>query len=319
MGMTTIDHIEREALTWLVRVNDPAFEDWSEWEDWLTTDPLHETAYWRLAEREADLVDALKLRAPKSVSLTRKTQFEPVTFRRIWPAIAAAFAIALGLGWMGWKAMPKAWTVETAAGETRTVALADGTRIDLAGSTRVVLDQRRPRTARLDEGRAVFTVAHNETSPFSVEVGDARVTDLGTVFDVTRLDRGARVVVAEGVVRVDERLAGRSRTSTLLAGDAVLVGPGLYQRRSQDPSEVLGWREGRLDYEDAPLSLIAADLSRSLGVPVSIDPEVATRRFTGSLTVRAGDPAIGQRLQRLFGVSVTAVDGGWRIGARLAT
>ncbi|MEG0818521.1 MAG: hypothetical protein RSG56_03670, partial [Brevundimonas sp.] len=59
--------LEREALGWLVLVNDPGFAAWDEWEAWLVADPSHADAYWRLAAEEADVSQALRS-APESLT-----------------------------------------------------------------------------------------------------------------------------------------------------------------------------------------------------------------------------------------------------------
>lgn len=96
--------IDREALGWLVRVNDRAFAAWDAWDRWVAADPAHAEAYWRLAEAEGDAVDAL----------------------------AGA--------WFGWNERAQPWIIETAPGEMRTVTLDDGSEVSLAGGTRLTLD-----------------------------------------------------------------------------------------------------------------------------------------------------------------------------------
>ncbi len=295
--------IDREALDWLVRVNDPAFENWAGWEAWMAADPAHAETYWRLAESEAEAVEALKA-APAS------------TVRKIMPrralalprrsAIAAAVAVlAVGGAWVGWSQRAQPWIIETQPGQTRTVALDDGSTVSLAGGTRLVLDRRRPRDVDLEAGRALFEVTHDEARPFVVQVADATLTDLGTTFDVTRLTDGARVSVSEGVVQVDQRGA----TATLNAGDSVMATPRGLQAREIATEDVAAWREGRLSYTGETLSVVAEDLSRALNRPIAVSPSVANRRFSGSLTATTNRA----RLARLLGVSVVEDGEGWRL------
>ncbi|QHL90470.1 hypothetical protein GVO57_06010 [Sphingomonas changnyeongensis] len=78
------------------------------------------------------------------------------------------------------------------------MTLADGSRVDLNGGTRIALDRGNPRFARLERGEALFTIVHDEARPFEVHAGDAVLRDLGTVFDVVREPDRLRVAVAEG-------------------------------------------------------------------------------------------------------------------------
>jgi len=308
MGMTaSTTEIEREALNWLVRVNDPAFAAWDDWERWLAADARHAEAYWRLAAREADVVEALTS-APRRAAAPIAKRRRVVVPRRAMAAAAVAVA-AIGIGWFAWTERPQPWSIETAPGELRTVTLADGSRVSLAGSTRLSLDRGEPREAVLDRGRALFEVVHDARRPFRVAVGDAALTDLGTTFDVTRLQEGVRVAVSEGVVRVDQQGA----SETVEAGEGVIAGPGGMERRAFAVESVAGWRDGRLSYTNETLAVVAQDLERALDRPVRAAPSVAGRRFSGSLSVQAPPQALRTRLARLLGVSIVEDGEAWRL------
>lgn len=299
--------IDREALDWLVRVNDPAFEAWDDWQAWMAADAVHAEAYWRLAESEAEAVEALKAMPVVSVQRVMPRRASGLPRRS---AIAAAVAVlAIGGAWVGWSQRAQPWIIETAPGETRTVTLDDGSSVSLAGGTRLVLDRKNPRDVDLEAGRALFEVVHDETRPFVVQVADATLTDLGTIFDVTRLEGGARVSVSEGIVRVDMQDA----TETLNAGDGALATERGIERREVATEDVAAWREGRLSYTGETLSVVAEDLSRALNVPIVVSPEVAERRFSGSLSTTANTSTQVSRLAQLLGVSIRADREGWRL------
>ena len=299
------DIIERDALDWLVRVNDPDFPDWEAWEGWMAADARHAETYWRLAEGERDAVDALKS-APARRPSTIRRGFTPP--RRAMMA-AAVGLFALGIGWFGWSARPQPWLIETAPGEQRTVTLDDGSQVVLDGATRLALDRRHPREVTLKTGRALFEVEHDEARPFLVQVGDTTLTDLGTVFDVTHLPDGVRVSVSEGQVQVDAR-AGRA---LLNPGDSVIASPRGLERRSVDVDGMDDWRDGRLSWNGERLDVVALDLARALNRPVTVSPELATRRFSGSLNLRGTSATQKSRLALLLGVSVVEDGEGWRL------
>ena len=299
--------IERDALAWLVRVNDPAFEAWDAWDRWMADDPRHAEAYWRLAEAEADVVEALKsvpLRSAAPDVARRTFAFPPRA-----ASAAAVAVVAVGIGWLAWSERPQPWSIETSPGQQRTVTLADGSRVSLDGATRLTLDRRDPRDVTLDAGRALFEVVHDDAHPFRVEVGEVTLTDLGTTFDVTRLTDGTRVAVAEGRVRVDQDGA----TATLDPGDSVVATAQGLERRPVSPGDVAGWRSGRLSYTNETLAVVAQDLERALGRTVRVAPSLSDRRFSGSLTTRAAPAALRARLSRLLGVSITEDGEGWRL------
>ena len=307
-----ITKMERQALDWLIRVNDPAFDGWAEWEAWLIADASHKETYWRLAEREADAVEALRTTPTPTVGrIMRGPVPERGGFRPPRRSIlaAAVAVLALGGGWFAWNERAQPWVIETAPGETRTVSLSDGSTVSLAGATRLTLDRREPRAVSLVSGQALFEVIHDETHPFVVDAGDARLTDLGTTFDVTRVGGEVRVSVSEGIVRVDVEDA----TATLNAGDGVIAAAGRLERRSVAPEDVGGWRQGRLSYSGERLAVVAQDLERALNRPISVSPALASRRFSGSLTTTADPAEQRERLSRLLGVSVAEKGQGWRL------
>ena len=306
--------IEDAAMAWLIRLQDPEFDRWDDWERWLTANPAHAETYWRLADADADLVDPaaptaaiIPLRRPRPARRSRGMGGS----RRAWPAVglAAALVLACGLAWATWSTN-RGRVIETAPGEARSLTLADGSRVHLSGGSRLAL-ARDPRRVTLDAGRALFEVAHDDADLFTVQVGDARVTDLGTVFDVTRLATGERVSVAEGAVRYE----ADGRSETLQAGEGLVVLNGVIARRVVDAERVGGWRDGRLAYRDETLGVIAQDLALELGRPVALDPDIASRRFTGSLVTTGSEAETRERLAGLLGVAVDGDSEGWRLRA----
>ena len=308
------DMIDQAAMTWLIRVQDPTFDQWGEWEAWLTGDPRHAAAYWRLAEDDADLVEPPKRSArPSSLQpaprrTSRQGAAMPRRTHRSWLGVGIAAAVALACGVVWLSLTPSPALIETGPGETRSVVLADGTTAHLAGASRLALTSN-SRVVTLQSGRATFEATHEARRPFTVLVADTRVVDLGTVFDVTRLDQGVRVEVSQGAVRVDRR--GRSKR--LGAGDGLTAIGERVELTRFDPGDGSGWRRGRLSYRQARLSTVAQDLGRALGIQVQIPASLADRSFSGSLDTTGDPAAVKARLEALLGVEVQDDADGWRI------
>lgn len=304
--------IEHAALDWLVRVNDPAFDQWDAWDQWMAADATHADTYWRLAENEAEAVEALKTAPARSSSpvRTRRT----LTFRRRTGLAAAIAAVVVGGVWFAWSDRPQPWSITTAPGEQRTITMADGSQVSLDGGTRLALDRRHPREVRLDAGRALFVVIHDDARPFLVDVGETTLTDLGTTFDVTRLADGARVSVSEGVVRVDAPGA----TATLNPGDSAIATSRGLERRKVSPEDVASWRAGRLTYSNERIAVVAEDLARTLNRRVMAAPELANHRFSGSLMTKAAPEELKERLAVLLGVVIVEDGESWRLEPRPA-
>lgn len=304
--------IENEALDWIIRQRDPGFADWEAFADWLGTSPDHAAHYQAMADADREVPAMMPapvrppLRAPAPVRVPMR--------RRAWlgGALAASLVALTTYGVLDTRTDP--YAVETAAGRPRLLALADGTRIDLNGGTRLVLDRNHPRDIVLEHGEAVFTVAHDAARPFAVRVGDSTLVDVGTVFNVARRAGSTEVGVAQGEVifnpkRENVRLSA-GRTLRSVDKDTKLVIGEI------EPGVIGAWRTGRLVYDGTPLALVAEDLTRNLGYEIAVAPEVAGRPFRGVISFGADRDAVMARLGPLLGVKVRRVDGGWRLDSQ---
>ncbi|MET3435731.1 FecR domain-containing protein [Sphingomonas sp. 1185] len=307
--------IDTVAIDWALRMADPASADWDAFTDWLEADPDHAGRYDRAAAMLRDAADALAAH-PDVMAAPVVVDDEPVMpARRRRPLgwIGGAVAAAL-VGMVGvplWLDRPQPYAVETAAGEMRHIALPDGSRIMLAGGSRVTLDRADRRRAVVDRGEALFEVRHDAAHPFAVEARGIGLTDLGTVFDVRLGARAMRVAVAEGAVMVDPKGAALR----LIPGQAVVAEGDRLIRQPVAIEQVGGWRQGRLAYDGVPLAEVAEDLSRFLRQPVAVMPAIADRGFRGTIELEAvrEQPDL---LGRLLDVRVRRQAAGWMLEPR---
>lgn len=307
--MANDDQIRNEALDWAVRAGDPAFADWEAFTLWLEADPAHARAYDAVTAAVSDASDTVAQAAPANDD---RTDAAPRQRRRSWVATAMAASIAVvGAIWAFQGEQRDLYTIETALGETNRVTLDAGTRIELAGGTAVEFDRKDKRYARLQHGQALFTVKHDAAHPFEVMVGDERLVDIGTVFDVRSDAQGLSVAVSEGAVQFDPD------------GANARISPGEVLRRpagsdaytlTHVPAEQVGeWREGRLTFEGASLPDVAAQLSRATGIDYVAAGDGAPVSGSILVTPLRKDPgSIGP----LLGLSVRSDKGRWVIGAR---
>jgi transmembrane sensor len=289
-----------EAARWFTRLQDEAAtrDDWLAFETWLAASPAHAAAYERLEALWVDLDNddaRAALNPPVSLAERRLS-------RRGWLAAGGALAAGLAAAVVIGVEIPReapAQVYATAPGQTRDLALADGTRVRLnAGSRLAVRLERRARHVEMAEGEAAFDVTHDPDRPFLIEVADREVRVVGTEFNLRHRAGHVALTVRRGVVEVRPAgkphaapvrvAAGHRLTHHVQAGNSVLS--------TEPPDAAFAWTEGRLVYTDAPLSEVAADLSRSLGAPVRVaDPATGAVRFTGVL-VLDDKPTVLRRL-----------------------
>ena len=172
-------------------------------------------------------------------------------------AAAALIAVVIPLATHGSAGV---YDVATKAGERRTVALTDGTTIEMSGGTRLRLDRAAPRRAELRSGEATLHVAHDATNPFTVTSGTLSVRDMGTIFDLSRQGDRLSVAVSEGSVLFEP---GREAL-TLRAGDGLVVNEATRAvvRSRVSPASVGGWRNGVLTFQNETLGSVFASVHR---------------------------------------------------------
>lgn len=301
-------HIVEEAIGWTVRLRDASADEWRAFTDWLEADPAHAAAYDEVQQTDA-VLGQLPPR-PRPVIAGQPPVHAPVRSRRGWLVGGGLAAAVAGTIATVLVQAPAAYALETRPGETRSVQLADGSRIELNGGSRLVLDRNNERLATLERGEALFTVVHDEARPFEVRVGDDVLKDIGTVFAVLHEAGATEVAVSEGAVLYNPK------------GEAVRIDPGRKLSDAGgdqivlaqvDPATVGGWRDRRLSYTGASLTRVASDLRRNLGVPVQVDPALEGRRFTGLVQLDGRPELVFERLSALLGVRAVRSSGGWTL------
>jgi transmembrane sensor len=294
------DAVLDQAIAWLVRVQSDAATDADRAAllRWLEDSEAHQDAFDEAELLAAELGDsadeirsALSAPAPRSrIAPARR----PSGLRWFIPlALAAGVAGAAILGPMAWRAydgVPMAY--RTAPGETRTVSLADGTRVQLdAASSMTVRLGWRTRRVELGDAEASFDVAHDPHRPFVVDVGDQAVRVVGTEFNIRHYGPTVVITVRRGVVEVSQPGLGPSPIARLGVGEELTHNQG--SPRSSvaevDPNAAFAWTQGRLICDHQPLAEIVAYLNRRYPIPIRLSDAAARRRFSGVLEL--GDEA----------------------------
>jgi transmembrane sensor len=227
--------------------------------------------------------------------------------RRHWAVAATLAAVAvggsLGLGfWAGGRTAIPAVAVEeliTKKGERVEIRLSDGTRVTLAPESRLrVSAQADEPTREVDlVGEAYFDVASDAERPFVIVAGSTVTRVLGTEFGVRAYPSDSTIQVAVADGRVTFHASGTSEADAVLLRPGELgrfeVGSDQITRQAVNLDAYLGWQQGRLAFDDTPLSQVAAQLERWYGIPVRIgDASLRGRRVTASFRDQPVDEVI---------------------------
>jgi transmembrane sensor len=284
------DSIQQAAADWFARLQgDAPLEDWTAFQIWLEAAPEHAAAYEAVEAVWLDLED-LSANAPKTAPLVANVV--PLRPRSSSPArrglliglgVAAAAAI-VALALTPQLTSPSYTDYATKRGETREIALADGSRLSLGSATtlRVRLGPQQ-RDVTLVDGEASFDITHLENRPFIVTVGAREVRVLGTEFNILSHAGRLAVSVRRGLVAVS---GGQEGTVKLARGQQLVQPPGASaQTRDVAPDTAFAWKSGKLIYDRAPLAEVAADLNRYVATPIRVDPSAASVTVSGVLLI----------------------------------
>ncbi len=306
------DPIRAQAAAWFsrLRADDVRESDRQRWRQWLDSDTRHRDAYERYERLWSDLGDfALSAEVARRLPVRQAIPRRRFSARAMsWFACGAVAALAIAAGWKLTSPIPTQEALYASAiGERRSVALADGTRVDLDTDTRLRVgytDQERRIT--LDRGRAFFRVARDPARPLSVSTPEGAVQAIGTQFEVYRRGHGLDVALFEGKVQLHslDRNGKATVLGVLSPGQRAHVAANKpMQVENFASAESPGWLSGRLVFDDLPLADAVEEFNRYGGGRIEMgDAKVGALRISG---VFRSDDARGfvEALHLGYGVS----------------
>lgn len=257
-----------EAAQWIERrTGDEPFDE-AAFNEWLAGDTRRRSTFDAMWRRimGSDMDAALRAYDRRGSS------------RRAW--LAGGVAVLL-VGAICYKAAPlvelqlaQPQEYAVADGAVRNVTLADGTQLALAGGASVkVRYTRHDRIVELTRGTIFADIPHDESRPFRIEAGDARIVDLGTRFEVSMKPANVRVTVVSGAVQFG-RSGWFGKSLDLTASQAATLDrAGLHRIADVNSDSVARWRSEWVEYKGTPLRQVIADLQSLSPRPIEIADE----------------------------------------------
>lgn len=273
------------ASAWLERVHAGNWteQNQEELDAWLAESSAHRAAYWRLEDAWSNASRLSALRQPLR---------QPVAQRRILPILARTAAVVTVVGAVGifaaqYFGSPESQTYATGLGGRETLALSDGSRIELNTNTVLrVATNARSRTVWLDKGEAYFEIKHDAAHPFVVFTTGHRITDLGTRFLVRQNKDRVEVALIEGKARVDSSDAAKAQSAVLMPGEVAVATTdklSITQRPTAKLATELSWRQGQLVFAETTLSDAVTEFNRYNTTKLVVnDPIIARMKINGT-------------------------------------
>ena len=164
------------------------------------------------------------------------------------------------------------------AGQATEVVLADGTHVFLSGGSTVVYPAHFRGHDRqvFFSGEGYFEVKADAAHPFNVLTGDARLTVLGTKFNVKAYteDNSVSVTLDEGRLTFSSTSAKGTAACDMVPGDKVTFNRATGQlSKTYGDTDAGQWRNGMFYFKNEPLGEIARSIERHFGVRVFIENE----------------------------------------------
>jgi transmembrane sensor len=133
------------------------------------------------------------------------------------------------------------------------------------------------------KGEGFFEVAHNKQTPFIVEVKDAKINVLGTVFNLSAYDQDNEVqaTLISGSIAVNTSIDH----TVIKPGQKATVGSQSVIRvdNNVDLDQILAWREGVFRFQDQSIESILHELSKWYYIADVQMPTNLKDKFTGSI------------------------------------
>jgi len=294
----TAQQIDAEAADWAARIDrgDLPPEQDALFQAWLAQDVRCLGAYGRMR--------ALALTSERARALG--PDFDPAAFTpasvsaAVWPrrrllqwggAIAATALFGIG---GTWQVLRQRGRFVTGKGETKVVALKDGSVVTLNTASEIQVSYSDSvRSVELVQGEALFDVAKNKSRPFVVTAGDTNVRAVGTSFTVRRLETApVQVLVQEGVVEVFKPATGAAPVRVAANSMAEAPEAAPIAAKLVPVAQVhrqIAWQKGQIAFEGETLTQAAAEFARYSDTRIVIqDPALAKEEIAGLF--KATDP-----------------------------
>lgn len=246
-----------KAIEWVVLLHSgretPA--DHEAFARWREADRRHE-----MAAREAEAIWQGIGAAGRTIRSDAHGKTRTRMTRRAVLGLASVGLIGGGLVQSGLVRLTFLSDYATGIGEWKTVALSDGSTVQLnARSALSVGFDRARRLVSLTEGQAAFSVADDPARPFLVSAAGGQTRAAGGQFDVDIRPDDVAVTVLHGDVSVT---AGRAMTAT--ANQRILYdGQGALTKVAEvDADTETAWRRGKLVFNDRRLTDVVAEVER---------------------------------------------------------
>lgn len=283
-----------KAISWRLKLDatdqDPAQH--LAFQAWLHATPEHTEAWSRLEQIEQDISrDASPLL--RATLIKDKPIVPAKTSRMTKSLLSIALLAALALGLANHQRPLSDWFADqvTASGEQLQVRLDDNSLLRLNSRSAVDIKfTANERRLVLHSGEILVETAHGDKRPFIVETEQGRLQALGTRFLVRESNHSTRLIVLKSAVAAQPTQGSDRRI--INAGQQVLITEQGLSQTDTAPMAADAWVHGMLVVENQRLADLVTTLAQYRSGYLSVAPEVADMRISGSFPLNNSDLAL---------------------------
>lgn len=169
-------------------------------------------------------------------------------------------------------------------GKRTHITLSDSTEVWLNSGTRLDFPSefKEKRREIYVDGEIYIDVAHRAHIPFIVHASDMDILVEGTAFNITayKEDNRKTVVLVRGKVKIE---AADGYQAELMPNEKIEITENSVSKEKVNVSEYIGWKDGILEFNSAPLSEILKKVGRYYNVQFDETSKLNDQTFSGKL------------------------------------
>lgn len=220
-----------------------------------------------------------------------------------WAKYAAILLVALVSGFYLSKLVdhsPASWKQFHAEnGSISSILLEDGSKIWLNANSTLSMDEQKGQVTTKLTGEAYFEIKHNEKRTFIVDLGNIKIRDLGTSFNISAYpdEQYFRTTLIEGGLAITNPEGAGIRELYPNQTFRYDQTKGTYKLEELSTTVVTGWKENKFVFIDKPLAEICQEIEKWYGVSIMIEGEGLKQGIYTSVLRR---PSTVEQMMEMF-------------------
>lgn len=279
----------KAATEWYIQLTsgEATERDYSAWQEWKAADVAHAQA-WKKVEDVTKPFDTVNA----TIGLAALDNHTNKTSSNSRRQALKQLSLLLAIGTASWLTYhEKPWQelladYRTSIGETKKIALEDGTQLVLNTESSIAVDfSAEKRVITLYKGEILIETGHENLTihrPFIVATTDGSITALGTRFSARKYAAFTSVNLYEGALSISPKQADSQQSILLSAGESIQFSEQSTFERKTVSAGSDAWSDGFLVVDKVTLSDFLSELSRYQSGILRCDPSIAHLQLSGA-------------------------------------